>query len=258
MDSGETVATGSRTGSAISPSSEAPADLRVREALRDVAVRGNTASQRGCDALRALIADISLPLEGRSLIADALAVILRDEGRLEGASLSNVAWRLWLETQTEAPPGRIDVEESSLANLLTHRGLQAWEDGERSVAMMLFTAALRLEQRSGNLHGQAADWGNLGALSAMNGDFPTAIRQLVRAWRLHRLVSDERGLAADLFHLGQIAWETGRFALSARLLGRAAALFDKQGDHELSTTAGHLSDNALRMMAVQSDSGRLN
>ena len=134
-----------------------------------------------------------------------------------------------------------------LACDLANRATDAIREGDLILARQLLYRALALEVADGSLEGQAADWGNLGVVALLMGEYHTAIRALWHAYRLHMRLEDDHGAASDLMNLAELFGKLGRWQASIQFLRRAAVQFKRANSCESLERARLMLKEATRI-----------
>lgn len=133
---------------------------------------------------------------------------------------------------------------------LTGRAIDAIDQGDLTLAEDLLLRSLRLEKKSGNRAGEAADCANLGALALLRGDNAVGIRFLARAYHLHRRLNDWLNAGTDLLNLAEAFQNASRWSLAARCLRRAIRHFESCGARQSLATAHTRLDEVQRLLKV--------
>lgn len=192
--------------------------LRLRgeldEALVQFARLLKMADVRGCTVLR-------------SVAWNNLAVVHRERGELARAAVcQQQSWRASLENPAVG-------DDAASGTDLTNRANDAILAGDLPLAEKLLESALKCDARAANLADEAVDWGNLGIVAALAGDFDKARCRFERAFWIHRNLRDDRGLGCDLRHLGELSAATGDWKSAHGLLERSIFHFERAGSRAL-------------------------
>ncbi len=100
----------------------------------------------------------------------------------------------------------------------------------KAEAEAMYEAALRLYRTVGDRVGQATVYSNLGTLSAMRSDWPSAQDHFWEALALQEALENTHGMAIIYRNLGMV-FEERKARISAReMYGQAIDLFEKSGD----------------------------
>lgn len=188
--------------------------------------------------------------ELQAVACNNLAVIHRERGERSLATVyQQRSWAIAAELPEAAGHANCD-----LGNFAT----DAIAAGNYPHAERLLLLALECSQPGASSSDQAADWGNLGILAALQGDHTEALSRFTRAWRLHHQAGDIAGMGCDLLHLGEICQALGRLKTAVRLLERALAHFNRVHFTELSGKAAHALLQTRRRLALKTFDARRN
>ena len=135
--------------------------------------------------------------------------------------------RLHLSAQTD------DEVASALGNL----GMLASIRGDLPTAERHIRDALAINQRIGNVAGQAADLNDLGDLLRQKGQLTEAERTLRSSLEMNRAAGFEAGEASVLMRIGALASDRNRRTDAAAAYGEARKIFEAIGDLEGITAA---------------------
>lgn len=146
-----------------------------------------------------VLAEKNADAELRAVASNNLACLCRDLGEPDVAA----SWQQqsWHAAQTHGVAAGTHVE---LGCDLSNRANDALLAGDLPLAERLFNLALKWEAANGSASRQGDDWGSLGLVAALRGDFETALERLQQATRLHREAGDMRGVGADLLNVAEL------------------------------------------------------
>jgi tetratricopeptide (TPR) repeat protein len=128
---------------------------------------------------------------------------------------------------------------------LSNRAGDAILAGDLKLARTLLVKSLVMDNQQQSLADLGADWGNLGVLSALEGDPDAAMRYLWRAYHFHADAGDEHGMGCDLMNLGEVLCHTGRW--------RAASSCFKQASKRFDRVPAHRSARRAQLQAIESE-----
>lgn len=114
---------------------------------------------------------------------------------------------------------------------LTARALDELNAGNPALAESLLQRALACERSRNNPCGMAADYGNLGAVAAVRGEFDTAIRNFAKAYHVHLALDLPQPAGQDLTNLAEVFIQKQRWTLAAKCLRRAMRFFSEAKAH---------------------------
>ncbi|MBI3866237.1 MAG: hypothetical protein HY290_30525 [Planctomycetia bacterium] len=158
-----------------------------------------------------------------------LAVVFREIGDAAQASIcQQQAWKAAFGTTDTA-----DLSPESLSCHMTNRANDAILAGEFRLAERLLWSALDCDRLSQNLVDEAADWGSLGIVASLTGDFDSAGVRFERAYHIHAQLGDDIGMGCDLRHLAELAMARGDFDEARRFVNRALVHFRRSGCRRL-------------------------
>lgn len=191
------------------------------------------ADVRGCTVLR-------------SVAWNNLAVIHRERGDLaRAAACQQQSWRASLENPAVG-------DDASSGTDLTNRANDAVLAGDLRLAEKLLESALKCDVHAANLSDEAVDWGNLGIVAALAGEFDKARLRFEKAFWIHRKLRDDRGLGYDLRHLGELSAATGDWKSAHGLLERSVFHFERAGSRALADGVRHALAEVARCERVAS------
>ncbi|HLJ12429.1 MAG TPA: tetratricopeptide repeat protein [Planctomycetaceae bacterium] len=168
----------------------------------------------------------------RSAAWNNLAVIHRELGETAfAAACQQQSWDA-ASSQLAAAP-RHEMLGSDLTNLANTAILS----GDYGLAERLLEAALECDVMEGDSSDEAADWGSLGIVAALNGEMDEARKRFVKAYRIHRRLEDDRGVGCDLGHLAELFVASEEWRRARRLMARAIVHFDRAGCRLLASRA---------------------
>jgi len=105
--------------------------------------------------------------------------------------------------------------------------------GLPATALRTFFHALMLHQIDGDVAGQAADLGNIGALFMRARQYEKAEQMFLQALELHERLDDRNGVARDRANLGVVRANLGRWGEAEFELGQALKLFEETRNAEM-------------------------
>lgn len=181
----------------------------------------------------------------RAVASNNLAAVYRTMGRIDlAASLQQQSILAACEDDYQS------CGDSHLACDLGNRANDAILAGKYDLAEKLLRRSLLVETAIESLEGQAADWGNLGLVAALQGNVTEGIRNLWRAYRLHLRAADDRGVGCDLLNLAELFGRLGRWRTAVRCLRRAVVQFERVDAATSAQRAQRLLEEAIRIADV--------
>jgi len=186
----------------------------------------------------------------RSIASNNLAAVYRSVGQTARAHA--------FQQQSIRNASDADADPLQTACDLGNRACDALLAGEFRLAEQLLLQSLLLESASGNLEGQAADWGNFGVLYGQLQAFGLGTRCLLRAYHLHAELNDARGCGMDLINLADLFERAGREQRAIRCLHRAVMCLDRAQATRLKDQAERLEAALVRRVSLRCHDPSLN
>ena len=165
--------------------------------------------------------------------------VLQDDAKLLAVVLHNLAtierrlgdWSSARSLQLSALSASLESgdKEHDAADL-TNRALDAMATHEYELAENLLLRSLVIEHSTGSLVGQAADYGNLGALAGLRGDLNVGMRFLARAYALRAAQLPPDDPWPDAFDDQRQLQQITEYAVVASLASPCAKILPTRGD----------------------------
>ena len=109
-------------------------------------------------------------------------------------------------------------------------GVIAMTRGDFDTAKENFTLSLEMNQKNGDIAGQAADLGDLGEIARINSNYPEAEKRIAKSRDLYVQLADREGEALATARLGAIARDRKRYDDAERLFRASLAIAEEIDD----------------------------